>query len=163
MYCLIVNTAEMFRSSDINTVVSSDPGFLIPVPFQLENIYPSFAIAIANEGYMFSNWNGTGIRNPGSLDTTVLMSEERNISAVFTIKQYILSLPATEGGEVDGGGIYNHGSEVEISATPATGYSFKKWNGGNPDNPTSSLATIILTEDTNITASFDRIVYTLQL
>ena len=62
-----------------------------------------------------------------------------------------------------GSGIYNHGSEVEIYATPATGYSFKKWNGGNPDNPTSSLATIILTEDTNITASFDRIVYTLQL
>ena len=152
-----------FQKKKFSLVIGESPGGKVSGHGTFEYESEANISAIANEGYTFSNWNGTGIRNPGSPDTTVLMSEERNISAVFTIKQYILSLPATEGGEVDGGGIYNHGSEVEISATPATGYSFKKWNGGNPDNPTSSLATIILTEDTNITASFDRIVYTLQL
>tara|TARA_B100000035_G_scaffold25504_1_gene20010 strand:- start:4997 stop:8554 length:3558 start_codon:yes stop_codon:yes gene_type:complete len=152
-----------FQKKKFSLIIGESPGGKVSGHGTFEYESEANISAIANEGYTFSNWNGTGIRNPGSPDTTVLMSEERNISAVFTIKQYILTLPASAGGEVKGSGIYNHGSEVEIYATPATGYSFKKWNGGNPDNPTSSLATIILTEDTNITASFDRIVYTLQL
>jgi uncharacterized repeat protein (TIGR02543 family) len=119
--------------------------------------------ALPDEGYTFSNWNGKGIKDPGSYNSTVLMSEDRNISAVFTLKHYKLTLPASAEGEVKGSGIYNHGSVVEISATPITGYTFKKWSGGNLHAPTSSLTTITLTEDTNITASFDRIVYNLQL
>ena len=63
---------------------------------------------------------------------------------------------------VKGSGIYDHNSEIEISATPATGY-FKEWSGGMLNDPTAPLTTIILNKDTNITASFERVVYTLQL
>ena len=68
-----------------------------------------------------------------------------------------------EGGEVKGSGIYSFGSVVEISAIPQPGYSFINWSGANLAFPDSSNSSITLTEDTNITARFERIVYTLQL
>ena len=119
--------------------------------------------AVANEGYNFSRWNGNGISNLGSANTTVMISEDRNISAVFTPQQRSLTLPVVEGGEVKGSGIYSFGSVVEISAIPQPGYSFINWSGANLAFPDSSNSSITLTEDTNITARFERIVYTLQL
>ena len=103
-----------FQKKKFSLIIGESPGGKVSGHGTFEYESEANISAIANEGYTFSNWNGTGIRNPGSPDTTVLMSEERNISAVFTIKQYILS---AAGGEVKGSGIYNHGSEVEIYAT----------------------------------------------
>ena len=92
-----------------------------------------------------------------------MISEDRNISAVFTPQQRSLTLPVVEGGEVKGSGIYSFGSVVEISAIPQPGYSFINWSGANLAFPDSSNSSITLTEDTNITARFELIVYTLQL
>ena len=44
----------------------------------------------------------------------------------------------------------NTSCETQISATPATGYAFAQWSDGNTDNP----RTLILTQDTVLTAEF---------
>ena len=54
-------------------------------------------------------------------------------------------------GTVDGGGTYNEGSEVQISATPKYGYRFTSWDDGNTDNP----RTITVTENATYIANFE--------
>ena len=51
-----------------------------------------------------------------------------------------------------GSGQYDYGSNVEISATPLSGYSFSEWEGPNIVDSTSSTTQIRLTGDTNVTA-----------
>ncbi len=54
-------------------------------------------------------------------------------------------------GTVLGGGEYEFGTEVTITATPNQGYRFVSWNDGNTDNP----RTITVTEDATYIASFE--------
>ena len=42
----------------------------------------------------------------------------------------VLASP-TGGGTVTGGGSYDEGQKITISATPASGYSFVRWSDGN--------------------------------
>ena len=54
-------------------------------------------------------------------------------------------------GTVSGGGEYEFGEEVTITAIPNEGYRFVSWNDGNTDNP----RTITVTEDATYIASFE--------
>ena len=54
-------------------------------------------------------------------------------------------------GTVSGGGEYEFGTEVTITATPNQGYRFVSWNDGNTDNP----RTITVTEDATYIATFE--------
>ena len=76
---------------------------------------------------------------------------------------YELSVSASppDGGEVSDGGEYDQGSEVEISATPSSGWHFDGWTGdisssANPD-------TVTITEDTEVSASFSRSEFDLEV
>ena len=54
-------------------------------------------------------------------------------------------------GTVSGGGEYEVGTEITITAIPNEGYHFVTWNDGNTDNP----RTITITEDATYIASFE--------
>lgn len=54
-------------------------------------------------------------------------------------------------GTVDGGGYYENGSEVTISANPKAGYRFVRWNDNNTDNP----RTITVNGNATYTATFE--------
>ncbi len=49
----------------------------------------------------------------------------------YTPPTYVISLSASTGGTVSGGGTYEVGSTATIKATPNTGYRFVKWSDGN--------------------------------
>lgn len=61
-----------------------------------------------------------------------------------------LTAEPEEMGTVTGAGLYAQGTEVEISATPNTGYHFVNWS----DENTEATRTITLTKDTTLTATF---------
>lgn len=67
---------------------------------------------------------------------------------------YTLALGVTPagGGSVSGAGEYPAGTEVPVSATPATGFSFVSWS----DDNTSPSRTIVLNENVTLTATFMR-------
>jgi uncharacterized repeat protein (TIGR02543 family) len=117
--------------------------------------------AVANQGYRFTKWTGDGIKTPTATQTEIVITENQTITANFEIIQYQLSVPVVSGGIVTGSGLYDYGSNVEITATPLPGYSFVGWLGSNLADSFSSTTQIRLTEDSNVTASFDRIVYPL--
>ena len=51
------------------------------------------------------------------------------------VVQYTLNATSSEGGSVDGGGVYDDGLEVSIVAIPEDGYVFNGWSNGSFNNP----------------------------
>lgn len=54
-------------------------------------------------------------------------------------------------GSVSGGGTYEEGKTVTLTAKPNDGYVFKQWSDGNTDNP----RTVTVTGDVTYTAEFE--------
>lgn len=60
------------------------------------------------------------------------------------------SVSPSGSGSVSGGGTYTDGSNVTLTATPASGYVFSEWSDGNTSNPRS----ITVSGDASYTAIF---------
>ena len=118
--------------------------------------------AIAEEGYEFVNWTeGTDTYTTNTLTFTV--TENRNLVANFKSLlggetfEIALSANPTDGGTVTGGGEYEEGETVTVTATPEECYEFIDWiDDDDPifnttDNPYSFTAT----ENRNLTANFE--------
>ena len=76
------------------------------------------------------------------------------------VSKYTLTASAGDGGSVSTtGGTFSQGTQVSITATPNTGYSFSGWSNGSTANP----LTVNLNSNTTVTANFQLIVtsYTL--
>ena len=110
--------------------------------------------AVPNQGYSFIRWTDAEVSNPSTLSTTIEMTEDRNVSALFELKSHTLSLDASEGGSVSGSGQFDYGSTVSILATPNTGYSFSGWTGEGASDPSSASTTVLMSDDRNLTATF---------
>ena len=110
---------------------------------------------------------------PGSGETTTITltiaqntsGETRNATITITQGSYTTSISITqndiqytitvlsentEQGRVDGGGTFDEGTEIQISAEANEGFRFTSWDDGNTDNPRS----ITVTENATYIASF---------
>ena len=87
---------------------------------------------------------------------TVTLNSNTTITANFEvlINSYTLTVVSTDGGSATGGGEYNEGTEVTITATPNEGYGFIGWNGSDS---TSSTISVTLTANTTIEALFGQL------
>ena len=70
------------------------------------------------------------------------------------IHYYTVATSTNGHGTVTEGGTYAEGTAITLTATSDEGYLFSQWNDGNTDNP----RTLILTQDTALTAYFEYIV-----
>ena len=114
-------------------------------------------------GYRFTGWTGEGIVDPNLANTSVTMSEDRNLTANFSLNSYDLNLSATNGGSVSGAGRFEHGTSQAVIATPLPGYSFSGWSGQGLLVPSASSTTVSMTEERNVTANFTVNFYDLNL
>lgn len=120
--------------------------------------------AVPLADYNFSSWSGSLSSTANPLEIT--LTQNLQLQANFVLKQFELNVNVTGEGSVDqkllnSGKSYEVGSQVELSATPATGWEFQKWTGGieSTENP----VTINLTEAKEVTAFFIRKQYNLNL
>ena len=115
--------------------------------------------ATPDEGYHFVEWSGdaSGSANP----ITITMDGDKNITANFAINTYSLSVNATNGtvSKNPDQSTYGHGTTVELTATPNTGYNFVNWSGDASGS--ANPLTITMDGNKNITANFDINTYTL--
>jgi len=116
--------------------------------------------ATVNKGYTFANWTN----NKGTILSTLPgftfpLTQDTTLTANFTAYKYTVNATAnlSEGGNVTGGGIYNYGSTITVSAIPNTCYEFKNWtNNKGYVVSTSPSVTFTLGNDTTLTAKFVR-------
>ena len=100
------------------------------------------------EGYEFFRWSDGNTDNPRN----VIISQDTTLVAEYSVSKYHLTLTCDEEqGTINGtSGEYDYGTTHTFSATPNTSFYFVQWSDGNTDNP----RTIVLTQDTTITAIF---------
>ena len=102
--------------------------------------------ATPDEGYHFVRWSD------GVVDAirTIELRSDIILVAEFALNVYTVELVATNGGEVVGAGVYEYGSEVEISAEAHKGYQFVGWSDGVVD----ATRTFIVASDITLKAEF---------
>ena len=122
-----------------------------------------------NIHWEFVQWTGSGVTDSSIANTTVLMSQDRNVTAYFQVRNYNVTTTKRGKGTVSGSGIYPYGSDANISATPDLGYQFSHWenfdSNSNPttglDNNLSSSATLTVQGGHALVAVFDPLPYTI--
>lgn len=116
--------------------------------------------ATPEEGYRFVNWSMTGeeLSTEPEYEFTVLT--EGVLVANFKLKSYNLILNYDQNGGVvvgSGTGVYDHGTILNLAATPALGYTFDGWKISGTPCSTEETLQIIVQEDLNIEAVFTKI------
>ena len=120
--------------------------------------------AVANEGYRFVNWkNGNDVVSEIASYTTPALSADLTLTANF-IQQFTVTAASddTNQGTVaitnaDANNKYDAGTNVVVTATPKTGYTFDCWikEGDDSFNETSSSYTISnISANWGLTAKF---------
>ena len=103
--------------------------------------------ANASYGYHFTQWNDGNSDNPRQVQVT----GDTTYTATFDKNTYAISLSCNEEqGSVEGVTSAKYLDTVTISATPNIGYHFVQWSDGNTD----TIRTLVLTQDTTLTAEF---------
>jgi len=94
---------------------------------------------------------------PGSSNPPLLydFSEERWLTPPASTHMVKVNANLTEAGSVSGGGTYEEGSSVTLTATPANGYVFVAWSGDASGE--STTATITVDGTKTVTAIFSKI------
>lgn len=110
--------------------------------------------AYANEGYIFLNWtNGDEVitNNPYSFTVT----ESATYTANF-IARYRINVSGTQGGTAAGGGYFNEGETVTLTANANDGYVFTGWTKNDDEDIVSTDNPYIFdaSENASYTAHF---------
>jgi hypothetical protein len=119
---------------------------------------PVTLTAVPAEGYRFVRWEGDASGNATSVSIT--LSSAKNVTATFKKVYTFTTLvsPVGSGSISPGGGTYDEGAVVTLTAVPASGYRFLRWEGDASGNATS--VSITLSSAKSVTATFKK-VYTL--
>ncbi|MBR0090775.1 MAG: InlB B-repeat-containing protein, partial [Lachnospiraceae bacterium] len=116
--------------------------------------------ATANTGYTFTGWtkNGSVVSTNEAHSFTV--NADTDLVAEFDVNttppptQYTVNVEVENGqtgwGTVTGGGTYNEGESVTITATASTGYEFDRWVDNATGNAVSTNASFMHTVTGNI-------------
>jgi uncharacterized repeat protein (TIGR02543 family) len=88
--------------------------------------------AIPNAGYTFTNWTESGTAVSTNASYTFTISGNKTLVANFTavvLTQYTVTLSSIPlaGGTTSGGGTFNSGSSVTVTAIVNAGYTFTSW------------------------------------
>lgn len=107
--------------------------------------------AVANEHYKFVRWSD-GSTTP---TITFVVTGTMVLTAEFQPVQHQVMVIANYNsrGTVTGGGTYDYGTTVTVTATPNEGYEFTGWSNGE----TSNILTFVVEGDTTLTANFEPI------
>jgi ribosomal protein S28E/S33 len=109
-------------------------------------------------GWSFSGWSGDGAGS--GVTRSVTVTGNMAVTANFAQNPYGLSINIVGSGSVaknPNQTTYHFGDLVNLTATPASGWSFSGWSSGVTSlvNP----VTVNITKDTSITATFTQITY----
>jgi hypothetical protein len=106
-------------------------------------------------GYTFVNWTEGGSEVSANANYSFTATGNRTLVANFAANQYTLTINTSGNGSVSKNPdqtSYTHGTEVQLTANAATGWSFNSWSGAltGSTNP----ATLTMDGNKSVTANF---------
>lgn len=109
--------------------------------------------ATANLGHIFAGWTDGIMDNPRD----IIVTDNETYTAHFEIQQCLITTEVNpeNSGSVNGGGTYNYGDTVVLTAQNNIGYVWNQWSDGDNTNPRS----IIVESDSTFTALFTPLQY----
>ncbi len=104
--------------------------------------------ATPTEHYHFVSWEDGSTANP----RIVTITSDTTFTALFETDKFTLTVMSSDSalGSVTGGGVYEYGVNVMITAWPVAHHHFTGWQDGNTTNP----RTVVVTSDSLFIASF---------
>lgn len=112
--------------------------------------------AFPAQGYNFSHWSGDA--SGTSREISVAMDSDKRIVANFEKEpkpkpEYTLTTDTVGEGSVEPShGTYEEGTEVQLTADPAEGWTFKEWRGAASGQ--QDITTVTMDSDKSVTAVF---------
>ena len=112
--------------------------------------------AVANAGYTFTNWTEGGIAVSTTAAYTFIISGNRVLIANYTAIPYTVTVSSSPiaGGTTTGGGTFNSGSSVTVTALANAGYTFTNWTEGATIVSTSSNYIFNIIANRTLVANF---------
>jgi hypothetical protein len=104
--------------------------------------------------------NNTGKERTGKI---IIAGEEYTITQAARQNITIATAVSNHGGHVDGGGIYNIGTEIELAAIADEGYEFVSWSLSGGGQSSESVLKVVAMENGTYTANFKPLIPTLQI
>ncbi|MGC9385071.1 MAG: InlB B-repeat-containing protein, partial [Kosmotogaceae bacterium] len=143
-------------STEESTTISHEAATVTLTPKSISN------------NYIFGNWDIDKNHDIIADDVAIFyLDEDVNATATFKLKEYDITLSASpeDGGVVSDDGIFEHGQEVTVVATPNEGYEFSSWTDSEDDTvlSTNTAYTFNATEDKHLFANFDKKTYILTI
>lgn len=109
------------------------------------------------DGYYFAGWTRDGYLLSTDKTLTYNLTEDTELKALFDIKHLYLNISYDSAqGVVKGasGGIYDYGTQLQLTATPAEGYEFDCWIVNDEYITSESSCTLTLTQDMDVYGAF---------
>ncbi len=152
-------TARFARIYPVTTSSNPSAGGTTSVSGSFEDGDDVTVTATANPGYTFVNWTEGGVEVSASTTYSFEANPARNLVANFSGSgpdMWTLAVNASpaDGGTVSGGGSFEGGSDVTVSAVPAAGYQFLRWTEAGVEVSTALSYTFTLAGNLTLTAVF---------
>ena len=148
---IIVAQFRGIRSYAVNVDCNPEQGSVSGSGVYTETA-PVTLTATENTGYRFSQWSDGNTDNP----RTLTLTSDTTLTAEFVVASFMVTATALHG-SVTGTGYYSYGDEAVLTVNTEVGYRFTQWGDGNTDNP----RTIIVIQDTSLTAQCEAVNHTI--
>ena len=121
-------------------------------------------VATANTGYTFFNWTDGATVASTSASYSFAMAGNKTLVANFTPKYVVtvLSNPLL-GGTTTGGGTFNSGASVTVTAAPNAGFTFTNWTDGVNIVSSSLSYQFTISGNRSLVANYAAIPYTVSV
>ncbi|BET65708.1 hypothetical protein ASA1KI_06260 [Opitutales bacterium ASA1] len=112
--------------------------------------------------FRFERWEGTGVADPTSPDTTVTMVAHTELKPIYrsVVPRAVNIVGGAPVGGPGGGSdpvTFTDGDQITVTATIPEGYRFVRWEGAGVASPSSPTTTVTVSGDTQISAVFELI------
>ena len=108
-------------------------------------------------GYHFVNWKEDDIVVSTDAEYAFTVTEDRSLTASFGLDIYFIAVACNpiQGGSVSGGGAFNYGGEVVLTAVPNEGYVFVNWMENGEVISTNPTYSFIATSSRDFVVNFE--------
>lgn len=150
----------MPSSAILNASVIGGNGSIRPVYGEYEQGTIVSLTSTPDSGYQVKQWTGMDDDLTRELTNTVTMSSDKTVSVKFESLYVLNSSVIGSNGTIEPVyGEYEHGTVVNLTATPDVNYKIRQWTGTDDDSSKSTANTTTMDQSNSVSVEFEEMVW----